>query len=54
METIDLSQLINSSSKDLYDTADPRLKVFIEEATKTARTEVSGSDTAKTKKSSYC
>ena len=54
METMDLSQLINSSSKDLYDSSDPRLKVFIEEATKTARTEVSGSDTAKTKKSSYC
>ena len=39
MESIDLSQLINSSSKDLYD-SDPRLKVFIEKAMKTARTEV--------------
>ena len=54
LENVDLSQLLKSSGKDLYDAADPRLKVFIEEATKTAKTENYGSDMAKSKKASFC
>ena len=54
LENVDLAQLLESSGKDLYDAADPRLKVFIEEATKTAKTEKYGSDMSKSKKASFC
>ena len=50
MENVDLSQLLESSGSDLYDQADPRLKVFIEEAVKTDYTEKYGSDVANNNK----
>jgi hypothetical protein len=54
MENVDLSQLLESSGSDLYDQADPRLKVFIEEAVKTDYTEKYGSDVANNKKTVFC
>ena len=54
MENIDLSTLLGASGQELYDTADPRLTVFIEEAVKTLYTDKFGSDLAKTKKTSFC
>ena len=38
----------------MYDQADPRLRVFIEEAVKTSKTEKYGTDVANTKKASFC
>ena len=52
MENVDLAQLLKSSGSDLYNQADPRLKVFIEEAVKTDYTEKYGSDVANNKKNS--
>ena len=54
MENVDLAQLLKSSGSDLYDQADPRLKVFIEEAVKTDYTEKYGSDIANNKKTVFC
>ena len=54
METIDLSALLASSNKDLYENSDPRLRAFIEEAIKTEKTERYGSEVAKLKKASFC
>ena len=48
MENIDISTLLGASGQELYDTADPRLTVFIEEAVKTLYTDKFGSDLAKT------
>ena len=50
MENVLLAQLLKSSGSDLYDQADPILKVFIEEAVKTDYTEKYGSDVANNKK----
>ena len=54
MEDVDLSQLLEASSSDLYNQTDPRLKVFIEEAVKTDYTEKYGSDVANSKKAVFC
>ena len=54
MEEIDITKLLNSSGKDLYEDIDPRLTGFIEEAVSTVYTNKFGSDVAKTKKASFC
>ena len=54
MEEIDITKLLNSSGKDLYEDIDPRLTGFIEEAVSTVYTDKFGSDVAKTKKTSFC
>ena len=54
MENIDLSKVLESSSGDLYEQSDPRLKVFIEEAVKTDFTEKFGSDVTKKRKKVFC
>ena len=54
LENVDLAQIINSSSKEMFERTDPRLKVFIEEAVKTSRTEAYGSSQANVKKTSFC
>ena len=54
LEHVDISDLLKSSSQDMYDQADPRLRVFIEEAVKTSKTEKYGTDVANTKKASFC
>ena len=54
LENVDLSQLLNSSGKEVYDATDPRLKAFIDEAIKTTKTENYGSDVAKSKKAAFC
>ena len=54
MEEIDITKLLNSSGKDLYEDTDPRLTGFIEEAVSTVYTDKFGSDVAKIKKASFC
>ena len=39
LEHVDIAQLLTFSSQDMYNEADQRLKVFIEEAVKTSKTE---------------
>ena len=54
LEQVDISELLKSTSQDMYDKADPRLQVFIEEAVKTSKTENYGTDLANIKKKSFC
>ena len=54
MEDNDLSKVLESSSGDLYEQADPRLKIFIEEAVKTDFTEKFGSNVTKKRKKVFC
>jgi hypothetical protein len=53
MEEIDITKLLNSSGKDLYEDTDPRLTGFIEEAVSTVYTDKFGSDVAKIKKNKF-
>ena len=54
LEHVDIAQLLTFSSQDMYNEADQRLKVFIEEAVKTSKTEKYGSEAANAKKENFC
>jgi hypothetical protein len=54
MENVDIKELLKSSGKEVYDKADPRLRMFIEAAVKTDFTEKYGSDNANMKKTGFC